>query len=183
MRIEADSVLHFPRAAVYSVYRDELTSAVSSMTDVRSVEVLKRTEEGPRVELLNLWRGGGKIPAPIRHLVSEDMLCWHDYAVWDERTHTCSFRTETLYLKDAVSCEGTTSFIALDGARTRMETRGELHIDLGKVKGVPQFVAPSLSRAVERMIVRTVSASVLGVADALGKYIASLGGAPLHAQP
>ena len=51
MRIEADSVLPFPRERVFRAYRDELPAFTAYLPNVRAIEVKARKEQGPIVEL------------------------------------------------------------------------------------------------------------------------------------
>src|SRR6185437_10218774 len=102
----------FPRDLVFATYRDEMPKVVSYLPNVRSIEVTSRKENGPIVELVNEWRGGGDIPAAIRAVLSEAALAWTDYASWDANALRCDWRTKTHAFTDAMSCHGSNLFAA-----------------------------------------------------------------------
>src|SRR5258706_16482914 len=107
MLLSADSTLAFPRPLVFSTYRDHLVDLVEFLPNIRSIEIESRKEAGGRVEFVNLWRGGGDIPAAARAILSQDMLSWTDYASWNESDFTCAWRIETHSFTEAGSCGGT----------------------------------------------------------------------------
>lgn len=171
MKIETDAVVPFPRPAVFRAYRDDLVRLVEYLPNVKSIEVESRSEEADRVELVNVWHAGGDIPASIRRFISESMLSWHDYATWRESEWTCHWRIETHSFRDAVDCSGTNRFVDLDGTRTRLEIKGDLHIDLKKVRGVPSLVAGSIGRTVEQFLVKQITANLGDVSDGLSRFL------------
>ena len=175
MRIESDSVIPFPRLRVYQAYRDELPVLVEFLPNVRSIEVRSRQDDGPRVELVNVWHGGGDIPAAVRTVLSESMLSWTDYASWDQDAWTCKWRIETHSFKEAVACSGENSFIELGGDRTRLEIRGQIAIDMKHVKAVPSFLAGSLGRTVEQFLVKQITGNMTSVSDGITRYLRARG--------
>ena len=174
MRIEADSVVPFPRARVFSAYRDEMRDFVKLLPNVRSIEVKERDEKDGVVRMLNVWNGGGDIPAAVRSVMGDRALSWDDHAIWREKEWLCEWNIRPHVLTEAVKCGGKTTFVDL-GGRTRMEIRGDIAIDLKKVRGVPSFLAGSIGRAVEQFLVRAITPNLTGVADALTKHIESTG--------
>lgn len=172
MRIESDSVIKYPIDLTYRTYRDRLSEFVRYLPNVRSIRVQERVEEGDEVRLVNVWVGGGEIPKAIRHLLSEDMLSWHDYATWRESDRTCEWNIRTHAFEEAVRCSGTNRFIEIDGGRTRLEIRGDLSIDLKKVAGVPSFLAGSLGRTVEQFLVKQITTNLTSVSEVLSTYLA-----------
>jgi hypothetical protein len=78
---------------------------------------------------------------------------------------------ETHAFTEAVSCKGTTRFVALDGDETRVEIRGSLEIDLSHVRGVPGFLAGSLGRTVEKFIVGHITPNLTRVSGALKSFL------------
>lgn len=175
MRIEADSVIPFSREVVYRAYRDELPALVPHLPNVRAVEVEERREEDDVVHLVNVWHGGGDIPAPVRKVLDQSMLSWHDYATWDQQDWTTDWRIETHSFREAVRCSGHNRFIELDGGRTRLEIQGEMNIDLKRVRGVPSFLAGSIGKTVEAFIVKQVTANLTSISDGLTRYLKSRG--------
>jgi len=171
MRIESDTVIKFPRDQVCRVYRDERADLVDHLPNVRGIRVTDRDERDDVVELVNEWEGGGEIPKTIRHLLSEDMLTWTDYATWDEAKHECRWNIETHSFREAVKCSGTNRFIDIDQERTRLEIRGDLSIDLKKVRGVPSFLAGSLGKTVEQFLVKQITTNLTSVSEGLSRYM------------
>jgi len=170
MLLSADSTLAFPRSLVFSTYRDKLVELVEFLPNIRDIRIESRKEVDGKTELVNLWRGGGEIPAAARAVLSEDMLSWTDYASWDERDFTCSWRIKTHSFTEAVSCAGKNRFIDLDG-QTKLEIRGELSIDGKKIRAVPRLLAGTVSKAVEDMLVKKITPNLISVSDGLRQYL------------
>ena len=95
MDLRADARIPFPREIVFAVYRDDIVKVVPYMTNVQSIEVRSRKDDGPNVTFVNEWKGGGEIPAAARAVLSEAMLSWTDYATWNSDALTCDWRIET----------------------------------------------------------------------------------------
>ncbi len=164
MLITEDARIPFSRAAVFETYRDRLPELVPYLPDVRGITVSARHERGDVVEIVNVWRGGGEIPAAARRFLSESMLTWDDLATWDAATWTCAWRIRTHAFAEAVRCEGKNTFIA-DGDATVLQIRGSLTIDASKLAGVPRLVSGSVSRAVEDVLMKKVAPNLLRVSD------------------
>ncbi len=175
MELSADATLPFPRPMVFAAYRDDLTKLLQYLPNVRDIEVKSRREDGHHVELVNLWHGGGEIPAAARAVLSEAMLSWTDYASWDASKWTCEWRTETHSFTEAVDCRGVNQFIEVDGG-TRIEIRGNLRIDAKKVKGVPGFLAGKVASAVESFLAAKIRPNLVEVTEGLRKYLAARAG-------
>ncbi|MBI2393929.1 MAG: hypothetical protein HYV09_30440 [Deltaproteobacteria bacterium] len=171
MQISADATLPFPRPMVFAAYRDDLTQLLAYLPNVRNIEVKSRKEDGPRVELVNIWHGGGEIPAAARAVLSEAMLSWTDYASWDGTAWACDWRTETHAFTEAVDCKGRNRFIEVDGG-TRIEIRGDLKIDAKKVKGVPGFLAGKVASTAEGFLAGKIQPNLIEVTEGLRKYLA-----------
>lgn len=171
MLISADATLLFPRPMVYAAYRDDLTKLLAYLPNVRNIEVKSRKEEGTRVDLVNIWHGGGEIPAAARAVLSEAMLSWTDYATWKQDAWTCDWRTETHAFTEAVDCKGQNRFVEVEGG-TRIEIRGELKIDAKKIKGVPGFLAGKVAGAVESFLAAKIQPNLVEVTEGLRKYLA-----------
>jgi hypothetical protein len=172
MDLTADASIPFPLADVFAAYRDHLVDLVAYLPNVRRIEVRSRRDAPPVVELVNVWHGGGEIPAAARALLSEQMLSWTDHARWDEAAHTCAWRIETHAFTEAVTCEGTNVFLD-EGGRTTLRIRGRLAIDAGKIRGVPRLLAGRASRAAEEVLVSKIRPNLLDVSQGLAKYLAA----------
>lgn len=170
MLLTADASLLFPRPAVFAAYRDHLADLVEFLPNIRRIEVERREDRGSVTELLNQWHGGGEIPAAARAFLSESMLSWSDYATWNEAEWTCDWRIETHAFTEAVHCAGKNRFVEIDGG-TRLEIRGALTIDGGKLKGVPKLLSKRVASTVEDLLVKKITPNLLSVSDGLQKYL------------
>ncbi len=171
MKIEADSVMPFSRALIYETYRDKLVDLVPHLPNVTSIEVRERSDDGDVSRLLNIWHGAGEIPAVARKLLSQSMLSWSDHATWKQQEWICDWRIETHAFTEAISCSGCNRFVAVSENETRLEIRGEIVIDLKKVRGVPRFLAGSVGPTVEKFLVNQITPNLTRVSDGLVKYL------------
>jgi hypothetical protein len=170
MLISADAKLDFPRDVVFRTYRDDLVHFAEFLPNIRRIEVRSRENEDGVVKLVNIWHGGGEIPAAARMVLSESMLSWTDYANWRESDYTCEWRIETHSFKDAVDCKGNNRFIEVEGG-TRLEIRGELEIDASKVKAVPKLLSKSVSKTVAEFLIKKITPNLIEVTDGLRRYL------------
>jgi hypothetical protein len=170
MDLVADATLPFPRPVVFAAYRDHLVDVVEYLPNIRAIEVKSRNDDGPVVQLLNVWHGGGDIPAAARAVISEAMLSWDDQARWDERDFTCKWRIVTHAFSEAVTCEGTNRFLERDG-ETTLEIRGTLSIDAAKIRGVPRLLAGTVGRTVEDFLGKKIKPNLVEVSGGLRKYL------------
>jgi len=173
MRIEADSVLSFPRERVFRAYRDELPDFSQFLPNVRKIEVRSRDEAGGTTRLVNVWHGGGEIPAAVRKFLDDSMLSWDDHARWDADAWICEWKIESHAFPEAVICAGKNSFVELANGRTRLEIHGDIQIDVKKIRGVPSFLAGSVGKTVEGFLVKQITANLTSVSDALDRYLAT----------
>lgn len=176
MRIEADSVLPFPRERVYRAYRDELPDFTRYLPNVRAIDVKSREElPGNVVKLHNVWHGGGDIPAPVVKLLGNESLAWDDHATWKQDEWCVEWNIKTNVFTEAVACGGKNTFIELGPERTRLEIHGEISIDVKKVRGIPSFLAGSIGKTVENFLVKQITANLTSVSDALTRYLKEQG--------
>ena len=180
MKLETDSIVGFPREQVYRAYRDELVSLVEHLPNVKSIETQSREESGATVRLVNLWVGGGAIPAALTSVIPNDTFAWTDYATWVAGDWRCDWHISSHAFPDAVSCVGTTSFVDLDGTRTRVDISGELHIDARKLKaaipmvqGVPaeDALMATMARKIEQFLVHLLTTNLSRVTEGLARYL------------
>lgn len=170
MQLSADARIPFARPLVFATYRDKLVELVPFLPNVRAIEVKERKDDAAVTSLVNVWHGGGEIPAAARAFLSEAMLSWTDRATWNESDFTTKWTIETHAFTEAVRCTGTNRYFD-DGASTRLEIRGELSIDGAKLRGVPRLLAGSVSRAVEDFLVKKIGPNLLQVSDGVTKYL------------
>jgi hypothetical protein len=170
MQLRADGHVPFERDLVFVTYRDRLAELVEFMPNVRRIEVVSREDKGGVVEIVNVWHGGGEIPAAARVVLSESMLSWTEYATWDETTHTCSWRIETHSFKGAVRCRGTNRFL-VNGAETHIEIRGDLEIDTTRIRAVPRFLSKSVGQTVTEFLVKKIAPNLVVASEGLTRYL------------
>lgn len=171
MEIRVDSSLSFPSAMVFAVYRDDMAKLLPYLPNVRSIETKSRTEVGNRVEIVNVWRGGGDVPGPIRALLSESMLAWTDYASWDAESMRCDWRTETHALAEAVHCQGSNAFVAQGPRTTMLQIRGALVIDTKKLRHVPAFLAGKIGGMLEEFLVAKIRSNSIETTRGVTSYL------------
>ncbi len=170
MELTADATIPFPRPVVFAAYRDRLVDMLEYLPNVRRIEVRSRKHAPGRVDLVNVWHGGGEIPAAARAVLSEAMLSWTDYATWDEASWTCAWRIETHAFTEAVTCEGRNRFVEVEGG-TRIEIRGALSIDASKISGVPRFLAGKVGSTVEAFLAQKIRPNLIEVTAGLRRFL------------
>jgi hypothetical protein len=170
MELHADARLPFPRPVVFAAYRDKVTEMLEFVPNVRKIDVRSRDPSGPIVKLVNVWHGGGEIPAAARAIISESMLSWTDHATWNEDTWRCDWRIEAHAFTDAVSCSGYNLYKE-DGDGTLVEIRGTLSVDAKKLRGVPGFLAGKVGRTVEQFLGAKIQPNLVEVTNGLRKYL------------
>ena len=172
MQLRADAKLPFPRERVFAAYRDNLKDLLPYLPNVRSIDVKSREENGKIVKMLNVWHGGGEIPAAARAVLSEAMLTWDDHATWNEEDFTTQWIIKTHAMTDAVKCEGSNRYI-VEGDSTVLEIRGVLEIDAKKIRGVPGFLAGKVGRTVEEFLIGKIQPNLVETVKGLQKYLES----------
>ncbi|HXX69848.1 MAG TPA: hypothetical protein VEK07_21890 [Polyangiaceae bacterium] len=170
MEIRVEAKVPFSSSVVFVTYRDDMAKLLPYLPNVRAFETESRTEVGSRVDVVNVWRGGGEVPGVIRAVLSESMLAWTDHARWDAEAMRCDWRTETLALKDAVRCEGYNTFVPEGPDTTVLEMRGSLVIDAKKLR-LPGFLAGKISGVLEEFLVSKIEANFLETAKGMKSYL------------
>lgn len=170
MIIRTDAWVPFPRALVYSTYRDRLLELVPYMPNIRQIELKTRQENGSQVEMVNEWHGGGEIPAAARAILDESMLSWTEQALWDESLYTTDWRIQTHAFTDAVSCTGKNRFIDQPNG-TLIQSRGELSIDPSKIREVPQFLAGMVGKVVEDFLGKKIEPNLQQMSEGVRRYL------------
>jgi hypothetical protein len=171
MELRADARLPYPRDLVFATYRDDITKVLAYLPNVRNIEVKSQKEEGPLSELVNIWHGGGEIPAAARAVLSESMLSWTDYATWNREKLRCDWRIETHAFTEAVHCAGFNVFLEDGPGKTLLEIRGVLEIDARKIRGVPGFLAGKIGRTVEEFLGHKIQPNLVETVRGLTRYL------------
>lgn len=170
MDLVAEAKLPFPRPVVFAAYRDKLVDLLPYLPNVRSIEIKSRKDDGTITQFVNVWHGGGEIPAAARAVLSENMLSWTDHAKWDESKWTCEWRIETHSFSEAVSCQGVNTFTEEDGG-TKLSIRGQLVIDAKKIRGVPGLLAGKVGRTIEEFLGNKIRPNLVEVSAGLRRYL------------
>jgi hypothetical protein len=143
----------FPRETVFRTHRDKLVEIVPYLPNVQSIVVESRVEQGPVVQLVNLWAGtADDVPAVIRPLIKPELLTWIDRATWDESKWRCDWDIQLTALPDAITARGYNLMREEDG-ETIIQMQGEFTIHPDRVPGVPAFVARAAAPTLERFVV------------------------------
>ncbi len=173
MDLIAEARVPFPRAVVFACYRDKMADLLPYLESVRKIDVTSRDEqEGTRtVKLVNVWHGGGDIPAAARAFVSEAMMSWTDTATWTEADYVCHWVIKTHAFTEAVSCEGWNTFHEDGPDATRITMKGSIEIDTKKVKGVPGFLAGKVAKTVEEMLKTKIQPNFVEVTKAITQHL------------
>ncbi|MGD0524310.1 MAG: hypothetical protein ABSE49_04155 [Polyangiaceae bacterium] len=174
MDLRADAHIPFPRDVVFAAYRDDITKVLAYLPNVRGIDVKSRIDDGPISTHVNIWHGGGEIPAAARAVLSESMLSWTDYATWDAGKLTCRWRIETHAFTEAVLCQGLNTFHDDGPGKTLLEIRGTMEIDAKKIRGVPGFLAGKVGRTVEEFLGGKIQPNLVETAKGLTKYLEGL---------
>lgn len=176
MELKAEATVHQPRDAVFRVYRDELLQLLPFLPSVRGIDVQSRKEEGDRVEMVNVWHGGGEIPSAVRAVLSSSMLSWTDYAEWNSSDFTCSWRSESHSFREAVNSRGTNHFLEAGANRSTIIIGGRIDVDASKITGVPRLLAGTIGPVIERFLVKQVQDNLVEVARGVDRYLREQGG-------
>lgn len=171
MELRTEATIDHPRDEVFRAYRDLLPDLVPYLPNVRGIEVKSRVEKGSVVEMVNVWNGGGDVPAAVRAILSESVLSWTDYAEWNEDEHTCRWRTEAHSFKEAVDSRGRNHFVEFAPDRMIIRIEGRIDVDAAKIPGVPRMVAGKVGKLIESFLIKQVQDNLQEVARGVGRYL------------
>jgi hypothetical protein len=171
MELRADARIPFPRERVFRTYRDDIVKMLPYLENVRNIEVKSKEEDGSITRFVNIWHGGGEIPAAARAFLSDAMLSWTDRATWNADALTVDWQIETHAFTEAVQCKGHNRFLD-DGDGTLLEIRGTLTIDAKKIRGVPGLIAGKVGRTIEEFLAKRIEPNLVATAKGLAKYLA-----------
>jgi hypothetical protein len=171
VKLEAETFLPFSRERVFRTYRDKLVELVPFLPAIRGIEVKERSDAPPVTRMVNVWHGGGDIPAAARAFLSQKMLSFTDHATWDEARWTCEWRMEAHSFREAVHAAGRNHFHEVDGG-CRFVIDGELRIDGTKLP-VPRFLASSAGATVAKFLVGVIRPNLMETAKGVERYLAA----------
>lgn len=168
--LRADADIPFPKELVYLTYRDKLPDLVPFLPNIRGIEVKSRRDEPGLVHLVNVWHGGGDIPAAARAFLSESMMSWTDIATWRDADCSVEWKTETHAFTEAVRCGGTNRFVETGPSSVRFEIRGEIAIDPKKIP-VPRLISGRVAAAVEDFLLKKITPNLIAVSDGVRRFL------------
>ena len=171
MHFKSESFIAHDRKKAFQAYRDELSNLVPFLEDIQDIEVRSRSESAGRVKLHNVWKANQDVPVFAKAFLKKEMLCWDDFAEWDEAAYRCQWEIKTRAFTEAVTCTGSNTFYEEQDGRTRVVLDGELTIDLKKVRGIPKFLGKSLGPKLEKFIVELVTPNLEKVNVSLEAYL------------
>jgi hypothetical protein len=171
MRIHSESIIHHPREAVFTAYRDKLPEVAAYIPDIRAIDVVSREDGQGTAKLHNLWIADREVPGFAKAFIKPDMMCWDDHADWSDAEQLVRWELHVRAFSEAVTCKGTNSFHVVDDQTTQVLLEGELQIDLAKVRGVPRIMAGRLGPKFERFIVSLITPNLEKVNESLGAYL------------
>jgi len=170
MDIVADAKIPFPRDQVFAVYRDKMKDLLQYLPNVRDIEVKAREDDGDVVRFVNVWHGGGDIPAAARAFLSDAMLSWTDTASWNAKDFTCDWHIAPHAFTEAVECRGKNRFFD-EGGATRLEMRGAITIDGKKLRGVPGFLSGKVAKTVEEFLAAKIQPNLVETTKAIETFL------------
>ena len=171
MKFTSESRIAHSRSDSFKAYRDRLEELVPFLEDIETIEIVSRKEEDGVVSLHNRWVADQEIPVFAKAFVKKEMLCWDDFAAWDERAYRCDWEIKTKAFTEAVTCRGSNTFYEAGEAQTRVVLEGEFLIDLKKVRGVPTFLGKSLGPKLEKFIVGLISPNLQKVNQSIEDFL------------
>lgn len=171
MELRAEAIIDQNRDTVFRVYRDELPDLLAYLPNVRGIEVKSRKGDGPIVEFVNVWHGGGDIPAAVRAFLSDSMLSWTDHAKWDESDWSCQWRSEAHSFTEAVDSRGKNTFVELGPEKMAIRINGRIDVDASRISGIPRLVAGKIGKLIEGFLIKQVQDNLQEVARGVDRYL------------
>lgn len=171
MRIHSESLIQHPQEAVYAAYRDRLPEVAAYIPDIKEILVVKREALDDGLQIHNIWVADREVPPFAKAIIRPDMLRWDDHACWSDSEQLVRWTLHINAFSEAVTCEGTNTFVAAGDRATRVVLEGDLQIDLAKVRGVPRLMAGRLGPKVERFIVSLITPNLEKVNESLGAFL------------
>lgn len=173
MIIAVDTEIAFPQSLVYGTYRDRLTELTPYLPNVLTIETTARHAWEGTITCVNEWRGGGEIPIALRAFLSEDLLAWTEYAVWNTARCVLDWRIETHAFRQAVQCGGQNTFFA-QGNSTMIQHRGKLQINAAALHGIPWPLGENIARMAEAFLGQHITVNIRQMSSGVETYLQKL---------
>jgi hypothetical protein len=172
MDINVVSILGFSRDKVFDAYRDNLPDMVQYLPNISKIEVADRGEPDEHtVTFENHWFADAPIPKLAQAFIKPEMLKWVDYAKWNSEEHSCEWRIETFFMKEAVQCSGKNTFKVLDDNRMEMTINGDLTVNVKGVPGVPRLLAGKIQPQLEKFIIALITPNFHKINSGIEQYL------------
>lgn len=171
-KIDIKDQIPFSRERVYETFRDHLAELLPFLPTVQDIKVesYERVDDNT-VKIVNIWKAAQEeIPTVAQPFIKPEMLMWTDRATWEDGKFECHWDMEVGFLKEAISCSGTTRYIE-KGDKTEIHIAGDLQVDARKIPGVPRLVAGRVGSAVEGFVVRMITPNLKEVNRGAESYL------------
>lgn len=171
-RIDIRDHIAFDRKTVYETFRDHLKELQPYLPTVKSIQVesYDRLDDSV-VKIVNIWKAADEdVPAMAQKFIKPEMLMWTDRATWFDDQHICNWDMEVGFLKEAISCSGTTRYIE-KGNGTEVHMEGTLKVDASKIPGVPKLIAGKVSDVVEGFVIKMITPNLKEVNRGCERYL------------
>lgn len=170
MKFQVKDTIPFPRDLVYTTTRDKLPELARYLTEIESVTMQTRSEEGDVVKMVNLWKGKAEIPKIAQSYIRPEMLQWTDYATWTASKNTCDWNMVIGFFPEAITARGTNTWV-VDGNQTTAIIDGEFIVHPDKVPGVPRLMQKAVAEVVERLVVNLIKPNLSKTNEGVTAYL------------
>jgi hypothetical protein len=169
MNIRVTTTVPHGLDAVFAAMRDQMPDLAEYMPNLDSIVVESRDDTDGETKMVNRWQANkSEVPAIARKFVSANQMYWLDHAHWIEAEKVVRWRLEMGFMTERVTCQGQTSYHAVDGG-TEMRINGTLDLDLRGM--MPKFLLKKAQPAIEKFVLGTVEPNFQKTADALTAYL------------
>lgn len=172
-KIDIRDHIAYDRSTVFETFRDHLVELQPYLPTVKSIDVESRDQlDDTTLKIVNIWKAeDSDIPKLVQKFIKPEMMMWTDHATWFEDQFLCNWDMEVGFLKEAITCGGTTRYIA-KGNGTEVHLEGTLTVDASKIPGVPRLVAGKVSSAVEKFVIKMITPNLKEVNRGAEKFLA-----------
>ncbi len=170
MLIRTNACVPFARPLVYATFRDRLVELVPYLPSVKSIQLKSRQEKDDIIEIVNEWQGKSNIPQLVRPWLSEDLLKWTEYNIWNGSDFSLDWKISTHVFTDAVHCSGKNNF-RIQGGATLIESEGKLEIEPKLLRGIPLMMRGSVASIVEQILSRQIEPNLLLLSQGVSEYL------------
>lgn len=173
-KIDIKDTVDYPLEKVYATFRDHLAEMQPYLPTIESIDVesYERVDEDT-VKIVNIWRAAdSEVPKLAQKFIKPEMMMWTDRATWKDDKFLCHWDMEVGFLKDAISCSGTTTYTS-QGDKTKVHIKGDLKVDARQIPGVPRLVAGKVGDTVEKFVVKMITPNMTEVNRGCEKFLDS----------